>query len=51
MRLNETPALSYTQEKANEFANLAKQQLVDLPASDAKNALLFLCDFSCHRNN
>ncbi len=50
-RINETPALNYTQEKANEFANLAKQQLRDLPQSDAKNALLFLCDFACHRNN
>ena len=50
-RINETPALKYTQEKANEFANLAKQQLHDLPQSDAKNALLFLCDFACNRNN
>ncbi len=50
-RINETPALKYTQEKANEFASLAKQQLLDLPPSDAKNALLFLCDFACHRNN
>ncbi len=50
-RINETPALQYTQEKANNFAQLAKEQLVDLPESEAKNALLFLCDFSCHRNN
>ncbi len=50
-RINETPALKYTQDKANEFALLAKQQLLDLPQSDAKNALLFLCDFACHRNN
>jgi geranylgeranyl pyrophosphate synthase len=50
-RINETPALKYTQEKANEFASLAKQQLVDLPESNAKNALLFLCNFACHRNN
>ncbi|MBL4661195.1 MAG: polyprenyl synthetase family protein [Alcanivoracaceae bacterium] len=50
-RINETPALEYTQNKANEFAHLAKEQLTDLPASDAKDALLFLCDFACHRNN
>lgn len=50
-RINETPALKYTQDKANEFANRAKQQLIDLPESDAKNALLYLCDFACHRNN
>ncbi len=50
-RINETPALKYTQDKANEFAQLAKQQLSDLPESDAKKALLFLCDFSCNRNN
>ena len=50
-RINETPALEYTQNKANEFARLAKEQLTDLPASDAKNALLYLCDFACHRNN
>ncbi len=50
-RINETPALKYTQEKANAFALVAKQQLVDLPETDAKNALLFLCDFACHRNN
>jgi len=50
-RINETPALKYTQDKANEFANLAKAQLIDLPESDAKNALQFLCDFSCHRSN
>lgn len=50
-RINETPALKYTQNKANEFSNLAKQQLRDLPDSDAKAALLFLCDFACHRNN
>ena len=28
-RINETPALQYTQNKANEFASKAKQQLVD----------------------
>ena len=50
-RINETPALEYTQNKANEFSQLAKQQLSDLPESDAKNALLFLCDYACHRNN
>lgn len=50
-RINETPALKYTQSKANEFAKLAKEQLTDLPQSDAKDALVFLCDFSCHRNN
>jgi len=50
-RINETPALEYTQNKANEFAHLAKQQLIDLPDSDAKEALLFLCDFACHRSN
>jgi octaprenyl-diphosphate synthase len=50
-RLNETPALKYTQNKANEFSQLAKQQLLDLPESDAKNALLFLCDYACHRNH
>ncbi len=50
-RINETPALSYTQSKADEFAQLAKQQLIDLPESDAKAALLFLCDFACHRNH
>jgi len=50
-RINETPALKYTQEKANEFAAKAQQQLSDLPDSNAKNALLFLCDFACHRNN
>ncbi len=50
-RINQTPALKYTQEKANEFAEKAKQQLQDLPPSQAKNALLFLCDFACHRNH
>ncbi|MCF6289227.1 MAG: polyprenyl synthetase family protein [Proteobacteria bacterium] len=50
-RINDTSALTYTQEKANGFANLAKQQLTDLPASEAKDALLYLCDFACHRNN
>lgn len=50
-RINETPALKYTQDKANEFARKAKQQLTDLPDSDAKQALIFLCDFSCNRNN
>lgn len=50
-RINETQALQYTQNKANEFAQLAKQQLIDLPESDAKKALLFLCDYSCHRKN
>ncbi len=50
-RINQTSALKYTQEKANEFAALAKEQLIDLPESDAKYSLLFLCDFSCHRNN
>lgn len=50
-RINETLALKYTQEKANGFAKLAKEQLVDLPESNAKYALIFLCDFSCHRNN
>jgi octaprenyl-diphosphate synthase len=50
-RINETPALKYTQNKANEFSLLAKQQLSDLPESDAKNALLFLCDYACHRNH
>jgi octaprenyl-diphosphate synthase len=49
--INATPALKYTQDKANKFAKLAKEQLLDLPESDAKNALMFLCDFSCHRNN
>ncbi len=50
-RINETPALKYTQEKANEFAALAKKQLTDLPESEAKEALIFLCDFACHRMN
>ena len=50
-RINETPALKYTQDKANEFSIKAKQQLIDLPDTDAKQALLFLCDFACHRNN
>ena len=50
-RINETPALKYTQDKANEFAQLAQQQLLDLPQSEAKDALLFLCDFACHRNS
>ena len=50
-RINETQALSYTQSKANEFASLAKLQLKELPNSDAKEALMFLCDYSCHRNN
>ncbi len=50
-RINETPALKYTQNKADEFARKAKQQLQDLPESTAKNALLFLCDFACHRNH
>lgn len=50
-RINETPALKYTQDKANEFAHLAKEQLLDLPDSNAKNALQFLCDFSCHRSH
>jgi octaprenyl-diphosphate synthase len=50
-RINDTPALQYTQDKANEFSQLAKAQLEDLPESDAKNALLFLCNFACHRNN
>ena len=50
-RINETPALKYTQEKANEFAALAQQQLNDLADSDAKRALMFLCDFACHRLN
>jgi octaprenyl-diphosphate synthase len=50
-RINETPALTYTQKKADEYAQLAKQQLGVLDASDAKSALLFLCDFACHRNH
>jgi octaprenyl-diphosphate synthase len=50
-RINETQALIYTQSKANEFASLAKLQLKELPNSDAKEALMFLCDYSCHRNN
>jgi len=50
-RINQTPALEFTQNKANEFSQLAKQQLSDLPESDAKNALLFLCDYACHRNH
>lgn len=50
-RINETSALEYTQKKANNFAKLAQQQLGALPESQAKNALLFLCDFACHRNN
>jgi octaprenyl-diphosphate synthase len=49
-RINETPALSYTKDKANEYASLAKHQLKDLPESDAKQALIFLCDFSFNRN-
>jgi octaprenyl-diphosphate synthase len=49
-RINETPALTYTMDKANEFACLAKLQLKDLPESDAKQALTFLCDFSFNRN-
>ncbi len=49
-RINETPALSYTKDKANEFACLAKLQLKDLPESDAKQALTYLCDFSFNRN-
>ncbi len=50
-RINETPALRYTQDKANAFALKAKDQIKDLPESDAKSALLFLCDFACNRNN
>lgn len=50
-RINKTPALKYTQDKAQEFAFKAKQQLKDLDESDAKSALLFLCDFACNRNN
>lgn len=50
-RINETPALHYTQDKANQFSALAKDQLHDLPESAAKNALLFLCDFACNRKN
>ena len=50
-RINETPALKYTQKKADEYAQLAKQQLDHLRESDAKSALMFLCDFACHRNH
>lgn len=50
-RINATPALQYTQDKAREFANLAKQQLNNLPTSDAKDALMFLCDFAYQRNS
>lgn len=50
-RINETPALKYTQKKADEYAQLAKQQLDHLRDSDAKSALMFLCDFACHRNH
>lgn len=50
-RINETPALKYTQKKADEYAQLAKQQLNHLRDSDAKSALMFLCDFACHRNH
>jgi octaprenyl-diphosphate synthase len=50
IRINQTSALSYTHDKANEYACLAKHQLNDLPESDAKNALIYLCDFSFNRN-
>lgn len=50
-RINETPAYSYAQDKAQFFANKAKQQLTDIAESEAKSALLFLCEFACNRNN
>jgi len=50
-RINETPALEYTQQKAQNFALKAKNQLKDLEDSNAKSALMFLCDFACNRNN
>lgn len=49
-RIHETPALAYTQNKAQDFADKAKQQIQNLPDSDAKSALLFLCDFACNRS-
>ena len=48
-RLDETQSLNYCKEKASEFADKAKQQLDNLDNGQAKEALLFLCDFACNR--
>ncbi len=48
-RIQQTPAIEYSKQKALEFAQSAKTQLQNIPESDAKAALLYLCDFACDR--
>lgn len=49
--LNAVNAFDYTQKKAQESADFAKQFLVSLPQSDYKDALVLLCDLSLKRQS
>lgn len=48
--VTQSEALNYTNKKANEEAELAKQCIADLADTEAKSALLFLCDYAWQRN-
>ncbi len=47
----ESEAIKYTQHQAQSKAQQAAQCLSSLPDSQAKQALLFLCDYTWQRNN
>ncbi|GAA4819487.1 octaprenyl diphosphate synthase [Marinicella pacifica] len=47
----DSKAIEYTQQQAQSKAQQAAQCLSELPDSQAKQALLFLCDYTWQRNN
>lgn len=49
--IQQTGAIEFTRNKAQQEAQLAKQALKDLPASEYKNALIALADLAVERNN
>ena len=48
--IQETGALEYTLEQAHAAAAKAKQEIECLPASEYKQALMFLADYAVERN-
>lgn len=48
--IRERGSLDYTMQRARQFAEEAKTQLLDLPASEARTALALLADFSVDRS-
>ncbi len=48
--IKQTGALKYTHQQAIKHAELAKKAIADLPASESKQALIFLADYAVERS-